>query len=142
MKKIVIILGIALFTMNSFAQTKDSASFSFSLQQSIKYALENQKDVKNAIIDEQIAQQKVNEIMGMGLPQISSSFDLRNFVELPTSLIPADFFGGPPGTFAAVKFGTKYNATAGIDASQLIFSGDYFLGVKASKTFVEISNAN
>ncbi|MBL0331050.1 MAG: TolC family protein [Bacteroidetes bacterium] len=139
MKKIVIILGMALFTMNSFAQTKDSASFSFSLQQSIKYALENQKDVKNAIIDEQIAQQKVNEIMGMGLPQISSSFDLRNFVELPTSLIPADFFGGPPGTFAAVKFGTKYNATAGIDASQLIFSGDYFLGVKASKTFVEIS---
>lgn len=139
MKKLILIVGAGLFTLNSFSQTKDSSSFSFSLQQAIKYATENQKDVKNAIIDEQLAQRKVNEIMGMGLPQISSSFDLRNFVELPTSLIPADFFGGPPGTFAAVKFGTKYNATAGVDASQLLFSGDYFLGVKASKTFVEIS---
>ena len=130
---------IALFSLNAFAQTKDSSNYSFSLQQAINYALDNQKDVKNAIIDEQLAQKKVNEIMGMGLPQINSSFDLREFLEIPTSLIPADFFGGMPGTFAAVKFGTKYNATAGVDASQLIFSGDYFLGIKASKVFVEIS---
>ena len=139
MKKIVVLIGAGLFTLNSFSQTKDSSSFSFSVQQAIKYALENQKDIKNAIIDEQLAQKKVNEIMGMGLPQISASFDLREFIEIPTSLVPADFFGGPPGTFAAVKFGTKYNATAGLDASQLLFSGDYFLGIKASKAFVEMS---
>ncbi len=138
MKKVIIMI-IALFSLNAFAQTKDSSNYSFSLQQAINYALDNQKDVKNAIIDEQLAQKKVNEIMGMGLPQINSSFDLREFLEIPTSLIPADFFGGMPGTFAAVKFGTKYNATAGVDASQLIFSGDYFLGIKASKVFVEIS---
>lgn len=140
MSKIFILIIVAvLFSLTAFSQTKDSANFSFSLQQAINYALDNQKDVKNAIIDEQLAQKKVNEIMGMGLPQINASFDLREFIEIPTSLIPADFFGGMPGTFAAVKFGTKYNATAGIDASQLIFSGDYFLGVKASKVFVEIS---
>lgn len=139
MKKIVVFIGAGLFSLNSFAQTKDSASFSFSLQQAINFAQENQKDVKNAIIDEQLAQKKVNEIAGMGLPQINASFDLREFLEIPTSLIPADFFGGAPGTFAAVKFGTKYNATAGIDASQLLFNGEYFLGLKASKVFVEIS---
>lgn len=138
MKKLILI-GLALFSLNAFSQIKDSANFSFSLQQAINYALDNQKDVKNAIIDEKLAQKRVNEIMGMGLPQINASFDLREFIEIPTSLIPADFFGGPPGSFAAVKFGTKYNATAGLDASQLIFSGDYFLGVKASKVFVEIS---
>lgn len=139
MKKLILILLVGLFSLNTFSQTTDSSSFSFSLQQAIKYALGNQKDVKNAIIDEQLAQKRVNEIMGMGLPQINASFDLREFIEIPTSLIPADFFGGAPGTFAAVKFGTKYNATAGIDASQLLFSGDYFLGIKASKAFVEIS---
>ena len=140
MKRIVLIIGTGWIALSSFAQTKDSSgSYSFSLRQAVDYALQNQKDVMNAQIDEEIAQKKVNEIAGMGLPQINASFDLRNFVELPTSLIPADFFGGPPGTFAAVKFGTKYNATAGIDASQLLFSGDYFLGLKASKVFVEIS---
>lgn len=132
-------MGAGWFSLTASGQIKDSASFSFSLQQAIDYAMQNHKDVKNAIIDERIAQKKVNEIMGMGLPQVNASFDLREFIEIPTSLIPADFFGGAPGTFAAVKFGTKYNATAGLDASQLIFSGEYFLGLKASKVFVEIS---
>lgn len=139
MKKVVVLIGAGLFSLNSFAQTKDGASFSFSLQQAVNFAQENQKDVKNAIIDEQLAQKKVNEIAGMGLPQINASFDLREFLEIPTSLIPADFFGGAPGTFAAVKFGTKYNATAGVDASQLLFNGEYFLGLKASKVFVQLS---
>ncbi len=139
MKKLILLVGTVCITLYSFSQTKDSFSYSFSLQKAIEFALQNQKDVKNAIIDEQIAQKKVNEIAGMGLPQINSSFDLREFIEIPTSLIPAEIFGGAPGTFAAVKFGTKYNATAGLDASQLIFSGEYFLGVKASKVFVELS---
>jgi outer membrane protein TolC len=140
MKKLVTTIGIALITINSFAQTKDSSkTYSFSLQQAIDYAMQNQNDVKNAIIDEEIAHKKVNEIKGMGLPQINSSLDIKDFLEVPTSLIPAEFFGGPPGSYASVKFGTQYQSTAGFDASQLIFSGDFFLGLKASKVFVELS---
>jgi outer membrane protein len=139
MKKLVIVVGLGLAAFNSFAQAKDSAAFSFSLQQAIDYALQNQVNLKNAMIDESIAQKKVNEIMGAGLPQINSSFDFKNFVEIPTSFIPAEPFGGPSGTFFPVKFGTEYQSTAGLDASQLIFSGDYFLGLKASKVFVELS---
>jgi outer membrane protein TolC len=139
MRKIIIAIGLLAFISNSFAQTKDNNSYSFSLQQAIDYSLQNQNNIKNAMIDEQIAKAKVREITGMGLPQINASFDLKDFVEIPTSLIPAEIFGGPAGTYAAVQFGTKYQATAGLDASQLIFSGDYFLGLKASKVFVELS---
>lgn len=139
MKKIVITIGIGIAMLNSFAQKKDSSSFSFSVQQAIDYAMQNENSIKNAMLDEAIAHKKVNEVMGMGFPQIGSSLDTKDFLEIPTSLIPAQFFGGPPGTFAPVKFGTQYQATAGIDASQLIFSGDYFLGLKASKVFVELS---
>lgn len=138
MKKIIIV-GLGLAALNSFAQTKEGAAFSFSLQQAVDYALQNQVNIKNAVIDESIANKKVNEITGSGLPQINSNFDFKNFLELPTSFIPAEFFGGPPGTFAPVKFGTQYQSTAGLDASQLLFSGDYFLGLKASKVFVELS---
>lgn len=139
MRKIIIAIGLLAFISNSFAQTKDNNSYSFSLQQAIDFSLQNQNNIKNAMIDEQIAKAKVREITGMGLPQINASFDLKDFVEIPTSLIPAEIFGGPPGSYAAVKFGTQYQATAGLDASQLIFSGDYFLGLKASKVFVELS---
>lgn len=139
MKKIIIAIGIVSIIFPSYSQTKESNSYAFSLQQAVDFAMQNQNNVKNAILDEQIAKAKVKEITGMGLPQINASFDLKDFLEIPTSLIPAEFFGGPPGSFAAVKFGTQYQATAGLDASQLIFSGDYFLGLKASKVFVELS---
>lgn len=139
MKKLIVIVGLGMAALNSYAQVKESTAYSFSLQQAIDYALQNQVNVKNALIDESIAQKKVNEIMGSGLPQINSSFDFKDFLELPTSFIPAEFFGGPPGTFAPIKFGTQYQSTAALEASQLIFSGDYFLGLKASKVFVELS---
>lgn len=140
MKKVLLIIGLGIIAINSFGQAKDSVNFSFSIQQAIDYALQNQHEIKNALIDEEIAKKKVNEIMGLGLPQINSSFDVKDFLEIPTSLIPAEIFGGRPGTFVAVKFGTTYQATAGLDASQLIFSGDYFLGLKASKVYVELSS--
>ncbi len=139
MKKIFLIITLAVNTISTFAQTKEGEIFSFSLKQAVDYALQNQNNVQNALIDEQIARAKVNEITGMGLPQINSNFDVKDFLEIPTSLIPAEVFGGPAGSYAAVKFGTQYQATAGLDASQLLFSGDYFLGLKATKTFVEIS---
>ncbi|HEX8515329.1 MAG TPA: TolC family protein [Bacteroidia bacterium] len=138
MRKIIII-GLGFFAAGSFAQTKDTAAKAFSLQQAVDYAMQHHVSVQNAMIDEAIAQKKVNEIMGAGLPQINASFDFKDFLELPTSFIPAEFFGGPPGTFAPIKFGTQYQSTAALDASQLIFSGEYFLGLKASKVFVELS---
>jgi outer membrane protein TolC len=139
MKRIIYVIGLSVSALASFAQSKDSAAHSFSLQQAIDYAMQHQVSVQNALIDESLAEKKVNEIMGAGLPQINASFDFKDFLELPTSFIPAEFFGGPPGTFAPIKFGTQYQSTAALEGSQLIFSGDYFLGLKASKVFVELS---
>jgi outer membrane protein len=159
MKRIIIVIGLGMAALNSFAQTKDSAAYSFSLQQAIDYALQHQVSVKNSVIDEELAQKKVNEIMGKGLPQINSSFDLREFLEIPVTVLPnfvsPAVYGGlyqagvapydpallSPDGYEPLqaKFGTKYNAAAGFDASQLIFSGEYFLGLKASKVVLELS---
>jgi len=75
----------------------------------------------------------------MGLPQVSASAQYTNMLEIPTQLVPAEFFGGQPGQFAEVQFGTQHNATFGISATQLIFSGEYIVGLQASRTFMEIS---
>jgi len=112
---------------------------SYSLQQAQDFAVKNSINSANAKLDVDLARAKKNEVTGIGLPQISGSFDVKDYVEIPTSLVPAEFFGGPPGSFAAVQFGTKYNATAGISASQLIFSSDYLVGLQASKTYMELA---
>src|SRR4051812_33342092 len=125
MKKITMVFGLSLLTSFAFAQA--GTAYTFSLQQAVDFALQNQKDVKNAVIDESIAQKKVNEIMGAGLPQINGSFNVQKFLEGPTSIIDAGNFGGPKGTYLAASFALPYQSTGGFDASQLLFSSDYFL---------------
>jgi outer membrane protein len=122
-------------------------SFSFSLQQAIDYAYQHQKDAVNADLDQQIADAKVKETRGIGLPQINSSLDLKNyFVE--NFLFPADFFPGgtsqyEPGEWIGVALKTpQYAATAGISASQILFDGTFFTALKASKTYRELSQKN
>ena len=122
MKKFKITLLIALlFTGTIYAQ--ESETFNFSLDEAIDYAFDHHSSVLNAYADEERAMAQRNEVRGLGLPQINASLDVANFIQLPTSLIPAEFFGGNPGEFTAVQFGTKYNATAAVQASQLLFSG-------------------
>lgn len=77
------------------------------------------------------------------MPQINASFDLKDFLDIPTSLIPSSAFGpARPGTpdFLPAKFGTQYQSTTGFDASQLLFSGDYLVGLQASKIYAQLSN--
>ncbi len=129
---------LLLFAPQLFAQDKTSG---YTLQQAIDYALQNHANVKNATLDAEIAQKRVNELIGVGLPQLNGSVNYNYFIEIPTTVIPARAFApeAPADLLNAVQFGTTQNATAGANASQLIFDGSFFLGVKAAKTYVELS---
>jgi len=120
---------------------QESQQASFSLQQAIDYALKNSPSQKNAEMDLMSAEYRRKEIAGIGLPQVSGSFDLKDYLRIPVSVIPISAFSplAPPDTYTTVQFGVKYNATAGINASQLIFSSDYIYGLKASKEFMNLS---
>lgn len=132
--KILLVALIVPFAL--FAQTQQ-----FSLQQAMEYGINNNVLVKSAGLDVQNAQVTVNNRLSSGLPQVDITVDYQNFFKLPTSLIPAEFFGGEPGEFVAVQFGTEQNLSAGISASQLLFSGSFFVAVNAAKEYVELVNA-
>ncbi len=118
---------------------QDQGKNGFTLQQAIDYAVKNSPSFKNAELDQQNALYKKREIAGLGLPQVSGSIDLKDYINIPTSLLPGEIFGAPAGSYIPVKFGTKYNSTAGFSASQLIFSSDYIFGLKASDQFMSLS---
>ena len=86
-----------------------------------------------------MAKYKNKEVLAIGLPQIGASADVKDYFEIPTSLLPGQFFGAPPGTFIPVKFGTQYQAMAGVSVSQLIFNSDYIVGLKAAKELKVLS---
>ena len=112
---------------------------SFSLQEAIDFALQNNRTAKNASSDIEAAKQQKWETTATGLPQISASIDYQNFLKQQVSLIPAEFFGGNPGEFTEVIFGTKQSATATATLTQKIFDGSYLVGLQSAKVYLQIS---
>jgi len=117
------------------------AQESFSLKQAKDYAIQNNTDIKNSLLDVEIAQQKIKETTASGLPQISGTVAFQNFLDVPTSLIPASSFdpAAPVDLLIPVKFGTDFNLNGTLQVSQLIFSGNYLVGLQASRTYKDIS---
>jgi len=60
-------------------------------------------------------------------------------LNLPVSLLPAEIFGGEPGTYIPVQFGQDYNSDFGINVSQMIFDGSYIVGVGSSQLYLNLS---
>lgn len=126
----------------------------FSLNEALEYAKKHNYDYINAQTDIEIAEKRVWESTALGLPQIDASINNDNYIDIPVTLLP-DFitpavygvnmngFGLDPinplpedQQFFPVQFGTKNNASAGVSVNQLLFSGEYIVGLKASNTYL------
>ena len=116
-----------------------------------------------AIIDVGISQKIVMSIAAIGMPQVDGSGAFQHFLDIPTSVVPADAFGFPnwfnqwvndvsksttiypnfpmvnEGEFQELQFGSRYSSSAGINIRQLIFDGSYIIGLKGAKTFVQVN---
>jgi outer membrane protein len=89
--------------------------------------------------DIEIARKQVAETRAIGLPQVNASIAYNDFINIPTQLIPGEFFGEDPGSFIPIKFGTRYNMSLSGTVNQLIFSGEYIVGLQAARAFVDFS---
>ncbi len=139
MKKTLLIV-LLTYALSISAQQKDTkSSYSYSLNAAIEYALTHNYSAINASRDIDAAKKKKWETTTIGLPQINAAVGYQNNIKLQRSLIPAEFFGGRPGEFAEVAFGTKQNMAASTSLSQLIFNGSYLVGLQSAKVYLQIS---
>ncbi len=136
MKHKLILLFTILLSSSAFSQ---DAPFSMSLQQAIDYALEYNRTVINAARDIDAAEKQKWETTATGLPQITANVDYQNFLKQQVQVVPAEFFGGQPGDFQEVIFGTKQSVTAFARLDQKIFDGTYIVALQSAKVFLDIS---
>ncbi len=154
--RLTLFVTASLMAMRSFAQ---EAPATFTLEQCIEYALKNSINAQNAVIDQQIAAAKVRETVGLGLPQITGSAsvqhneNLRRFfasyataqgfagTNKTTGLSNLDIPGLAPTDVVASQnfFQLKSSGDVGISINQLIFSGNYLVGLQASKAYKDLS---
>ncbi|MGW9684813.1 TolC family protein [Flagellimonas sp. 2504JD1-5] len=133
---------ISLFVLLSWFSHAQDSSNSYSLDEAIVYALEHNYSAINASRDIVDAQKQKWETIASGLPQISGAINYQNQLKQPVSQIPAEFFGGEPGTFQEVVFGQPQSATATATLEQQIFDGSYIVGVQATRAFLSFSQNN
>ncbi len=114
----------------------------FSLADCIKYAYEHQDSILNAGLDVKSADYKVKETIGTGLPQVNGSVSFQDFLKPPATVGPNIFVTPINLNAPLIKFpfgAVKYNNTYSLQASQLLFSGTFLVGLQAVKTFKELS---
>lgn len=147
-----------IVTLMAFLPLGAQESTDLSLEQAWRYAQENSPTLKNAQADVEIAKKKIMETTAIGLPQVNGSVEYQNFLDIPTTLLPdfispavygvllqeglitpAQMPSSGDAQFFPAKFGTQHNASYGVTLSQLIFSGQYIVGLQASKVFGGLS---
>jgi len=138
MYRIAVVLVLTSIMRPALAQE----TYTFSAKQAVDYALKNSVNVKNALKDIEIQLQQNREITAAAYPQLSGNVNLTDYLKLPTQLLPAEFFGGAPGTFIPVRFGTKWNGTYGASLSQVLFDGQVFVGLQAREASIEYAERN
>ncbi|MCZ8144721.1 TolC family protein [Flavobacterium sp.] len=136
--KIRIFAVLLLLPVLLKAQEQPQA-YAFTLKEAIDHAIQYNYSAINANRDVEAAKKKKWETTTIGLPQINGNVSYQDNFRLQQSLIPAEFFGGQPGEFIPVAFGTKHNMNAVVTLSQLLFDGSYLVGLQSAKTYLKIS---
>ena len=144
-----------IFILTAGFATAQQSEHSFSLQQAVDYAKENSYAIRNAKLDEELNRRKVQEFTGLGYPQISAKGSGQYYFDIPTMYLPnfiepsiygillqnqlIDSMPALAGGAFPVQFGTKYNVSGSVDASQLIFDGQYFVGLQAQRAVLAMT---
>lgn len=154
------LLSLVLLPAMVFAQQPDTTRqrHEMSVQQAIDYAMKNNLEVKNALLDVQYQEQVNREVTSRAYPQINANLGTTYNPNVATQVIP-NFIspatyqvlidegvqsgsGNPitmPADFGmiAAQFGTKYSANAGVSLNQILFDGQVFVGLQARSTTLD-----
>lgn len=146
----VFITMLVLCTLPLLSQTQPGTGpMKFSLKEATDYALNNSPILLNSSRDIDIARKRVWETAATGLPQanLSSSYsyapELAGLTDVFAGGDTTGGGGGSPFGFAFNPEDFKTSFSMNVQVTQLIFSGQYIVGLKASKVysnFVELAH--
>lgn len=147
----LIIILMAFFAASNAQDNKEELKLSVSDAQ--EYALRNNRMIESSRTDISIAQKQIWETVASGLPQINFAANYLHQFEVPKlSFGPVlDVNSLPDGILTKndilnaykqsppISLGVRNNTTFDFTLSQLIFSGEYLVGLQATKVLKSVS---
>lgn len=134
MKTIHWYLLSAFLLMTSLANAQDTT-----LDQLIEQALKTNQNVQVSRLNERQTDTQVDQIKANARPQVNLTGDYKRYLKIPGQVVPANLFGGPEGTYAAVAFGLPYNFSTSLQVTQALYNPALGLGLKIAKLNQNVS---
>ncbi|NGF57164.1 TolC family protein [Parapedobacter sp. SGR-10] len=132
---------IAILVAGLFSGSVVKAQEVLTLQQAIKYALENKAEAKKSALELENAQYQIDEVRAGALPQVNGSGGLTYNPMLQKVALPGGIIG-MPGETVMVAMGQKWQSQAALQVDQQLFNQSLFTGLKAAKTTKEFYQVN
>jgi len=149
-----LLMFVILGLFNEAFSQDNKEVLKLSISEAQTYSLQNNRSIQSAKIDVEIAKKQVWETIAIGLPQLNLAANYQHQFVIPelnfgpalninslpeTGFLTRQNFLDAYAPSPPVALGVKNNTTFDFTLSQLIFSGEYLVGLQATKVFKEIS---
>ncbi|HJT74597.1 MAG TPA: TolC family protein [Chitinophaga sp.] len=129
-KLFFVFAGIACAVAQAAAQAP------LSLSQCIDSALQNSLQIKSDNYDLDKTKASIGQAYSTLLPSVNGSGSYQYQFKVPAQVIPAEAFGGQPGTYQTLQFSVPQSKSLTVDASQTLFNASSLIALKAAKVAV------
>jgi outer membrane protein TolC len=123
---LLMMIGACITTYITNAQTG-----SVNIKQAIDIALGNNYGLWADSLNMTVTKYQNKQLSGSYLPQVSYSSKINYNMAIPSQMLPGAVAGQPSKDYIPVQFGTKYDATSGIQVTQNIYRKDLLLQIRA-----------
>lgn len=124
------ILVLCIFLNTAYAQETRLTS----LNQALELAKKNGPNSKAATLQSVLADKEVKISNSALLPSIGFNANTDYNLNLPVQLIPAEIFGGAPGTFREIQFGRPWSNSSTFDFTMPLIHVDKWTQTKIAKS--------
>lgn len=127
MKRLLFIIAALNFTALNAQQTFQS------LEEVWGYADEHNIQVIAGRANQTIAQKNIVQAYGALLPVVTATGAFTDNIQIQPTLVPAELFGGDPGTFKEEQFGKRYVYNAGVTAQIDLLKLQSWFAIKSAR---------
>ncbi len=112
------------------------------VNEAIDLALQRNLDFQNYLINQEKAELAYKQAKSHRLPTITGSFSGQRNLDLAVTPLPAEIFGGEPGTTIDTQFGQDYNYNAGITIYKEIYNRESQLNAKVARLSLQMESTS
>ncbi len=132
--RLALLVGLMALASPVAAQQQEDP-LTLTLREAVEIALRQSRDIQDARLALEEAQERVSEAWGSVMPTVDFSSSYTRNIGPAVSFLPAEILGGEEGEFVKVQFGADNAWSASMVLDQPLFQAQAFIGVGAAARF-------